>query len=178
MSLTATCRCGSPLSVPSDGSERVVCANCGAKVRLKRGDSTTDDGFVRFYCPCGRRLKVPAHNAPTHGKCPECNRIVPVPMVGTGRVEANTEDLRAEEAAYLEQWAAEHEQNGSRAPRELGPSLDPDATPYIQRGPSSLLAEPAAEKSEAGIRLCPSCGKPVHLGSDACRHCGARVPRR
>jgi ribosomal protein S27E len=178
MPLKATCRCGHELPVPRDGSDRVVCSKCGSKVRLKINGAGGEDGFIRFYCPCGRRLKVSSAHPPTHGKCPECGRIVPVPMVGTGRVEARTEDLRAEELAHLEQWASEHQTKGSRVPREVGPSVDPDATPFVQRGPASLLAEPAAPKTEAGIRLCPSCRRPVHLGADSCRNCGASVPRR
>ena len=33
-------------------------------------------------------------------------------------------------------------------------------------------------KVEAGLRVCPRCGRPVHLGAESCRHCGAHVPRR
>lgn len=179
MSVKANCRCGNELRVEPGGDDRVVCPKCGSRVRIKRGDSVTDDGFLRFYCPCGRRLKVSSTKPPTHGKCPECGRVVPVPMVGTARLEARTDELRAEESAQLEQWAADHQLRGSRVPREVGPSKDPEATPYVQRGPVSLLAGPAVkEKQEAGIRLCPKCGRPVHLGSDACRECGTRVPRR
>jgi hypothetical protein len=38
---------------------------------------------------------------------------------------------------------------------------------------------PAAPvKIEAGLRVCPRCGRPVHLGAETCRQCGAHVPRR
>jgi predicted amidophosphoribosyltransferase len=38
---------------------------------------------------------------------------------------------------------------------------------------------PASElKTEAGLRVCPRCGKPVHLSSIVCRDCGAHVPKR
>jgi ribosomal protein L32 len=33
-------------------------------------------------------------------------------------------------------------------------------------------------KTEAGLRVCPRCGKPVHLSSIVCRECGAHVPKR
>jgi hypothetical protein len=31
---------------------------------------------------------------------------------------------------------------------------------------------------EAGLRVCPRCGKPVHMAATACGECGAAVPRR
>ena len=31
---------------------------------------------------------------------------------------------------------------------------------------------------EENLRVCPKCGRPVHLGADACRACGTVVPRR
>src|SRR5437879_886694 len=97
----AYCRCGQLLSVPAGSSDRVVCPQCGKRVRVRRiGAAPEDqgDGFLRFFCPCGRRLKVSAVEPPAHGKCPDCGRIVPVPaqgMVTSGHPEARTEDLSA-----------------------------------------------------------------------------------
>jgi hypothetical protein len=33
-------------------------------------------------------------------------------------------------------------------------------------------------KVEAGLRVCPRCGRPVHLSAEVCRQCGASVPKR
>ena len=87
-----TCRCGEKLKVDPDGPERIECPKCGAKIRLRRlpppppmGEA--GDGFLRFLCPCGRRLKVPAADRPVAGKCPDCGRVVPVPT----SAQANTD---------------------------------------------------------------------------------------
>src|SRR4051794_4986452 len=96
----ATCRCGEPLNVP-EGSERVVCPRCGARVKVRVpavGPVLDSDGFLRFNCPCGRRLKVGGGRLPSHGKCPDCGRVVPVPTTGpssrpVGHPETPTEDL-------------------------------------------------------------------------------------
>src|SRR5579875_1537674 len=110
-----TCRCGEVISVKSDsGPERVACPKCGARIRLRRkaaasasaligGPGGSGDGYIRFHCPCGRRLKILATSLRTAGKCPDCGRLVPVPEpAGAGptarsvaRVDpdARTEDL-------------------------------------------------------------------------------------
>ena len=80
-----TCRCGETLNITSTDPERVACPRCGAKIRLRRpppvsnGTSSRNDGYVRFHCPCGRRLKVRVEGRPEAGKCPDCGRVVPVP---------------------------------------------------------------------------------------------------
>src|SRR5262245_6003535 len=111
----ASCRCGEPLDVPDlanvrEGeSVRVVCPKCGAKVKIRKsvvprapalGDG---DGYIRFFCPCGRRLKVPAARPPAQGKCPDCGRIVPVPAARlAGHPEAPTVDLDPADVEALE----------------------------------------------------------------------------
>ncbi len=173
----ATCRCGQPLSVPTDGSDRVVCPKCGARVRIRlKRDEASPDGFLRFFCPCGRRLKVSAVDPPLHGKCPDCGRIVPVPektaMAGRppGGPQSDTVDLGPDELAVLERWASGH---GVRA---SGPTDQDDRdTPPVLMVPK---ASDAPNRAEAGMRICPNCHKPVHLGSEACRVCGTPVPRR
>lgn len=167
----ATCRCGQLLTVRDDREGRVVCPKCGAKVRIrlnKGTDLTPSDGFLRFSCTCGRRLKVPAASPPSHGKCPDCGRIVPVPGVGSGP-EQRTDELRPEEARFLDQWTTEHRERGSRKPENVpsGPNAPPSNHP-----------QSPVERVEAGLRICPKCARPVHLGADVCRHCGTSVPRR
>lgn len=37
------------------------------------------DDFIRFACPCGRRLKMPVKYAGKTGKCPQCNSRLQIP---------------------------------------------------------------------------------------------------
>jgi hypothetical protein len=78
-----------------------------------------------------------------------------------------TVDLSPDELAGLERWSQEHRDRRGFAPTQenLPPSRDED------RGPGG-------QRDEVGLRVCPRCGKPVHLGAGNCRHCGAAVPRR
>jgi len=41
--------------------------------------SPIDDGYIRFPCECGKRLKVPSSYAGKNGKCPRCAKRVRVP---------------------------------------------------------------------------------------------------
>jgi len=38
-----------------------------------------DDGYIRFSCECGKKLKVPSSYAGKNGKCPKCGSRVLVP---------------------------------------------------------------------------------------------------
>lgn len=152
----ATCRCGQLLDVPAEGPERIVCPKCSAKIRVRRGGG--GDGYIRFSCSCGRRLKVrvESEGTPPAGKCPECGRVVPVPgspsnpALPASHPEARTEELEPADVAMLEDWSRGH------VARTAAPSM----------------------KAEAGLRVCPNCGRPVHLGAATCRACGTHVPRR
>ena len=131
-----TCRCGEKIKVPLESLEHMDCPRCGAKIRLRRAQpkETADgeDGFIRFLCPCGRRLKVPAEERPKAGRCPDCGRVVPVPTSAFGTLthgtggrnvaEARTEDLDAADLAELEKWSARHLASSAQAP---GVSGDP-----------------------------------------------------
>lgn len=173
----ATCRCGQKLSLPINGPDRVVCPKCSAKVRVRRDAPSVGpgDGFFRFDCACGRRLKVRAEVAdastPLTGKCPDCGRVVPVPTSfppssGSGPLklkghgpETPTEELSADDRAVLERWSATHE-------------------PRAAVEPAEAPAPVASLKAEAGLRVCTRCGRPIHLGAVACRECGAPAPKR
>lgn len=170
----ATCRCGQDLQVPANGASHMTCPRCSAKVRLIRktrlGDGegvpvASSDGFIRFNCPCGRRLKVSATDRPTHGKCPDCDRIVPVPEgvgagipLSTNSAETPTDEFAPSQVAAIETWIKGH--TGAKSTAEMA------AEAVGRRG------------GEAGLRVCPRCGKPIHLGADACRGCGISVPKR
>src|SRR5947209_6999252 len=103
----ATCRCGQELNVPDEGPARAVCPKCGAKVKIRKSGPPAD-GFIRFFCPCGRRLKVNAARPPSHGKCPDCGRVVPVPAgavpggLPVGHPETPTADLGPADREALE----------------------------------------------------------------------------
>jgi hypothetical protein len=72
--------------------------------------------------------------------------------------------LSANDAAAIDAWTRRH-------------LAAEGATPL----PPSAEAAPAAApvwRSEAGLRICPGCGRPVHLGASTCRACGIPVPKR
>jgi hypothetical protein len=179
----ANCRCGQPLNVPENGSERVVCPSCGAKVRVRKSKPkataapVVEDGYIRFFCPCGRRLKVNAADPPPSGRCPDCGTVVPVPdqaangtppALPPGHPETPTAELAAADLATLERWTRDHLARAANA----GSS---PSTSHLS-GPPPMPEHPA--RAEAGLRVCPQCGRPVHLSAETCRACGAGVPRR
>ncbi len=229
----ATCRCGEILTCHPDGPERIVCPKCWARIRVRRSRGANaahaghghghGDDFVRFGCPCGRRLKVrvePDKPIPESGKCPDCGRVVPVPASAgrprsmarrprrartypTGHPEAITEELSATDLAMLDQWKGRLASAatsvrpvnapGSGAGPGLGPvpghasnpGPEPEPEPRSRSSssprlpiPTPVPAPPPAPTVEAGLRVCPRCGKPVHLSSIVCRECGAHVPKR
>jgi hypothetical protein len=195
-----TCRCGEKLTVQISSPERINCPKCGAKIRLRRATSQLpegepSDGFLRFLCPCGRRLKVSAIDRPVAGKCPDCGRVVPVPTSAQAHVtvprfstntdtEARTEELDATDLAVLKEWTAHHADDPIRSEAPISTTTD------VQSLLSNIEAEAevgfvapvppqaSAVKFEAGLRICPRCKKPVHLGAATCRECGTPVPRQ
>jgi hypothetical protein len=205
--LRVTCRCGEPLEVEPQGSDqdRIVCPRCSARIRVRRperreepaagsGPFEPTDGFLRFYCPCGRRLKVRAAGRPEAGKCPDCGRIVPVADAaqsnaeGAGRSsrpDARTDEFTTQDLARIEQWASRwqafHDRNTATSPAVGSTVSGSQPVALIDPGPldpAGMYPPPSAVKMEAGLRVCPRCAKPVHLGANTCRDCGATVPRR
>jgi hypothetical protein len=197
-----TCRCGEKLNLEPDGSDRIDCPKCGAKIRLRRSsppqvaDEVKGDGYVRFLCPCGRRLKVPGTDRPIAGKCPDCGRVVPVPTPQKASLkpkpakqpaqsdsEARTEELDTADLAQLEKWSSRFAQQVVRAegPVSTATNLDviaASSNPGADVGfASPLMPPPSVVKFETGLRVCPRCKKPVHLGAAICRECGTPVPR-
>ena len=82
-----TCRCGEKLKVPAEHPEHLSCPRCGAKIRLRRGrprQALERRRVHPFSLPLWRRLKVPAEERPKAGRCPDCGRVVPVPVSAAG----------------------------------------------------------------------------------------------
>lgn len=168
----AKCRCGQPLEIPAGEVTHLTCPTCSAKVRiirksrpdsdetLNRSPGSSGDGYVRFPCPCGRKLKVSLLERPTHGKCPECGRVVPVPADAVNYVspEAPTGEMPAADQAQLDAWARSHLGKQAAAAAPVGTGVP--------------------RRIEAGLRVCPQCKKPIHMGSETCRTCGTTVPKR
>jgi len=194
-----TCRCGEKLRVPPDAPERMDCPKCGARIRLRHSapKDKTGDGFLRFLCPCGRRLKVPTVGRPVAGKCPDCGRVVPVPTSAQAfsnatpakkselsSSEARTEELDDHDLTQLEKWAARHAA-GPGYPE--GPFSTTTGFSAVTSGGNPAadiglltpnMPSPSVVKFEAGLRVCPHCKKPVHLGAANCRECGTPIPRQ
>jgi hypothetical protein len=189
-----TCRCGETLKVSSSDPDRLTCPGCGAKIRIRRGPSPLqagreiDDGYLRFHCPCGRRLKVRAEGRPEAGKCPDCGRIVPVPDSAwspgspegdqgpyvRSHPEARTDDMDAADLERLEQWASRYA-GSPDADEALTGNSTAVHTPV---GAHSQSSPRPAVKMEAGLRVCTRCGKPLHMSATVCRHCGEPASRR
>jgi endogenous inhibitor of DNA gyrase (YacG/DUF329 family) len=193
------CRCGEQIKVLPDGPDRIDCPRCGAHIRVRtHGDSKrsvialpADDGFIRFHCPCGRRLKVRMSDGLDSGKCPDCGRVVPVPgntkpasssvvrSPARGSASSRTDELDAEDLARLARWSSKF-QPVTRSTGDTTSSKTPQNLHASTHEPHTVSSPPGASnvKFEAGLRLCPRCGKPVHLGANICRDCGSPVPRR
>lgn len=198
-----TCRCGETLKVTSGDPDRLTCPRCGAKIRVRRATSTKQgageagDGYVRFNCPCGRRLKVRAEGRSEAGKCPDCGQIVPVPKsawalaeappstLNPGRAsgacpEARTADMDTADLKRLELWASRCQATSNEDDRLSGQRTTAShqslgIVPSTEPAPEAL---PPVLKMEAGLRVCPRCGKPLHMSATVCRACGEPVPKR
>jgi len=186
------------MDVGRDAPDRVVCPSCGVKIRLRRSGTGTvtgeGDGLIRFHCRCGRRLKVRAEDRPEAGRCPDCGAVVPVPKPVLASIStvagprtpgsgvrkgeafaspenARTEELDSDDLARLQRWAARH----GVYPEDQGKM---DHVPPPPRSPAeSGYSPPPALKVEAGLRICPKCGRPLHMSAVSCRACGAATPK-
>lgn len=196
-----TCRCGEMLKVTTGDPDRLTCPRCGAKIRVRRSSSqrpeaneAADDGYVRFNCPCGRRLKVRADERPEAGKCPDCGRIVAVPesdwkeatdafpgSKGQGRSHptARTEDMDAVDLDRLKRWANRYQ---AASNHNQQPGGDSTTSHHTLNAVSPAVIAPNSSlpvvKMEAGLRVCHRCGKPLHMSATVCRSCGEPVPKR
>jgi hypothetical protein len=90
--------------------------------------------------------------------------------------------MDATDLARLETWGAQYP---ATPPVPSGPkstATDINAAPVTtDQGAGFVVAPmhvPSEVKFEAGLRVCPRCKKPVHLGAAICRECGTSVPRQ
>ncbi len=65
----------------------------------------------------------------------------------------------------LEAWTKSHLARGN------GNDRTPKST-------AEMAQAAPGRRAEAGFRVCPRCGKPIHLNADTCRGCGTAVPKR
>jgi len=195
-----TCRCGETLKVTSGDPDRLTCPRCGAKIRVRRSPSQRSegsesaDGYVRFNCPCGRRLKVRGDDRPEAGKCPDCGRIVPVPESGWKELAdafpgskgqsrshptARTEDMDAADLERLKRWANRY-QAASNHNQQPGDDSTTSHQALNAVSPAAMAQDSSSPvmKMEAGLRVCHRCGKPLHMSATVCRSCGEPVPKR
>jgi DNA-directed RNA polymerase subunit RPC12/RpoP len=90
------CACGTSIKVARQYVGRAVrCPHCGRGVVIppqsdafgaplpptatRHAPAAAQDGFIRFVCPCGKKLKMPAHYAGRSGKCPQCGAQLRIP---------------------------------------------------------------------------------------------------
>jgi hypothetical protein len=79
-----------------------------------------------------------------------------------------TDELDADDVARLQRWAARHGVVSEADASSPVPPPSPSETPY---------SPPPALQVEAGLRVCPRCGRPLHMSAVACRACGAPTPK-
>ena len=136
-----TCRCGEAIEAPGGGVEKVVCPRCRTRIRIRRPSDRADDGYIRFPCPCGRRLKVRAAGGIEAGKCPDCGRVVPIPdQTAAGSFRAGVDDAEA--------------RNGGNGMHRFSASGGPAANHYVLDGRWEITDEYARlAGSEGDIKL-------------------------
>ncbi len=136
--------------------------------------SDADDGYRRFYCPCGRRLKVRQDATIQRAQCPDCRRVVDVPQPGSTTPhgpdalafdpETQTADFDSNDLLELEGWMQQFH--------------DDSTTPTPETLPGEPGTQPARPRpSELGLRTCPTCNAVLHLAAEQCRVCGTATPR-
>ncbi len=92
--MCATCSCGRTITVSRQYAGKVVrCPACKGKITVPDNIEPThpearlsaladNDGYVRFACSCGKRIKMPGRYAGRLGKCPQCGAKVRIPKPG------------------------------------------------------------------------------------------------
>jgi hypothetical protein len=96
--------------------------------------------------------------------------------------EARTQELEAFDLSELKKWSTNYftncveSQDYLKQTRSITSALGVnrhDLGPFHEEFLGSSLV-----KFETGLRTCPNCKKPLHLGIDNCRECGIVFPRQ
>jgi membrane associated rhomboid family serine protease len=91
-----SCSCGRKIRAPRQyAGKTVLCPRCRERILIPQAGAPEARGLqkpppaapakkpsgdvIRFACPCGRRISVPARYAGRSGKCPQCGERVRVP---------------------------------------------------------------------------------------------------
>ena len=79
----------------------------------------------------------------------------------------------------LEQWASRYQAAPNQDERLSGESTTTSHQSLGAVSPTEPAPEglPPVLKMEAGLRVCPRCGKPLHMSATVCRACGEPVPK-
>jgi ribosomal protein L40E len=95
-----------------------------------------------------------------------------------------TEEMDALDLANLDRWANRHAVTSRPGVQHQGQlTTGSHHTLGVAAVTAPSLAEPLPEeanpivKMEAGLRVCPRCGKPLHMSATVCRSCGEPVPK-
>ncbi len=123
---------------------------------VRRTEPPTSD-LVRFSCPCGAALRIPASRVGGHGICPKCRRRL---LLGAPPRSGSPTRIR---------------------PKELGDS-DPSGQTFLIEAPFRIedhFREIQAPPPRIGFR-CPCGRKLATSGGNVekrarCPHCGARL---
>jgi hypothetical protein len=90
--------------------------------------------------------------------------------------ETSTGELSPEEMAVINRWAERHlPASPPSSSQGAGAGGEPAASVAVA---ATVPVPVSAVRREAGLRICPRCGRPLHLSAVACRECGAPAPRR
>ena len=97
---------------------------------------------------------------------------MPVTGISTTNAETPTQELSLEDTSMIESWVQSHFARSSDK-----------SSGIIRGGPApkstaEMSLKPTPGRTEVGFRVCPKCGKPLHLSAEVCRACGTSVPKQ
>ncbi|MBN1123825.1 MAG: rhomboid family intramembrane serine protease [Sedimentisphaerales bacterium] len=66
---------------PSEGSVTISREKPPSVPTTHINNTAQSDDWIRFYCPCGQKIKMPKKFAGRTGKCPKCRKRIVIPEV-------------------------------------------------------------------------------------------------
>lgn len=131
-----------------------------ARAKAAPRPAAAPSSIVRFTCPCGAALRVPAERVGGHGICPKCRRRLQL-----GKASAK-----------------------SVRPRELGEEVDHSGKTFLLEEPfriedhfKEIAAPPPPRTSNVRVPFVCPCGRKLATSLSnvdkraRCPHCGARL---